>query len=392
MSNRDEFSPKTKRLVALRASYLCSFPDCPQITAGPSDESATAVTMIGKAAHIHAAAAGGKRYLASMSPAERKHISNAIWMCATHADLIDGDDVAFPADTLRRMKHEHEASCAERQRNARLVGEAVADLIALGPDVVFVGDFLGIDEGGWNLRLRHFVDGDIHALIGYIERFDQTAALDRYVLVNFLGAGRELKGLPLLSRQDDGSYTIRCPVLPSATRICAADLPREWALSDKHDLFAEGGSIAEVAGVAALPQLIKTRLSFHRGESPIHQDAGARLGEHYSLLADSPWLEHFFKLEVIRQAAIPYNDRILKRQYTPLQCVEQVLEIKVLASAPTKGWLPIRVVLDVKGLGRWQHDLAVHVEPPPQSEAIDKMRALFNSYDATPKQGSPDVG
>jgi hypothetical protein len=318
--------------------------------------------MIGKAAHIHAAAPGGKRYLASMSPTERKHISNAIWMCATHADLIDGDEVAFPADTLRKMKREHEANCAERQRNARLAGETVPDLVAIGPDIVFVGDFLGMDNAGWILRLRHFVDGDIHALIGYIERFRQTAALNRYVLVNTLGDGRELKGEPSLSRQDDGSYIVRCPVLSSAARIPAADLPTELALSDKHDLFVEGGSPAIVSGVEALPQLIKTRLSFHGEESLFHQDAGARLSEHYSLLAGSPWLEHFLKLEVIRQAAIPYPDKITKRQYTPLQCVERVFEIRVLASAPTKSWLPIRVALDVKGLGRWQHDLAVHVD------------------------------
>jgi hypothetical protein len=271
-----------------------------------------------------------------MSPTERKHISNAIWMCATHADLIDGDEVAFPADTLRKMKREHEANCAERQRNARLAGETVPDLVAIGPDIVFVGDFLGMDNAGWILRLRHFVDGDIHALIGYIERFRQTAALNRYVLVNTLGDGRELKGEPSLSRQDDGSYIVRCPVLSSAARIPAADLPTELALSDKHDLFVEGGSPAIVSGVEALPQLIKTRLSFHGEESLFHHG--------------------------MISAAIPYPDKITKRQYTPLQCVERVFEIRVLASAPTKSWLPIRVALDVKGLGRWQHDLAVHVD------------------------------
>ncbi len=67
MSHRDEFSPKTKLAVALRASHHCSFTGCPQPTAGPSDESPEAVTMIGKAAHIHAAALGGRRYLPSMN-------------------------------------------------------------------------------------------------------------------------------------------------------------------------------------------------------------------------------------------------------------------------------------------------------------------------------------
>ena len=144
MCNRDEFSEDTKRKVALRASHRCSFPGCSQITAGPSDESSAAVNMIGKAAHIHAAAPGpgARRYLASMSREERSHITNAIWLCATHADLIDRDEVTYTADVLRTMKSEHEANCAARQRSAILAGEFIPDLIAIGPDIVFVGEFL----------------------------------------------------------------------------------------------------------------------------------------------------------------------------------------------------------------------------------------------------------
>ena len=95
MSNRDEFSEDTKRKVALRANHHCSFRGCPQPTSGPSDELPEAVNMIGKAAHIHAAASGpgARRYLASMTREQRTHITNAIWLCATHADLIDRDEV-----------------------------------------------------------------------------------------------------------------------------------------------------------------------------------------------------------------------------------------------------------------------------------------------------------
>ena len=34
----------------------------------------------------------------------------------------------------------------------------------------------------------------MHSLITFIERYEQTSAIDRYVLVNFLGDGRALKG------------------------------------------------------------------------------------------------------------------------------------------------------------------------------------------------------
>jgi hypothetical protein len=51
--------------------------------------------MTGKAAHIHAAAPGGRRYLASMTPYERRDISNGIWLCSHHADLIDDDAATY---------------------------------------------------------------------------------------------------------------------------------------------------------------------------------------------------------------------------------------------------------------------------------------------------------
>jgi len=324
--------------------------------------------MTGKATHIHGAAPGpgSRRYLESMTPEERSDISNAIWLCAYHADLIDKDEVTYTADVLRAMKREHEANCAERQRNAALAGESIPDLIAIGPDIVFVGEFLGIDNLEWSLHLQNFVDGDVHSLIAFIERYEQIAAVDRYVLVNFLGDGRALKGAPSMTRQKTGGgYIIRCPVLPSADRIRAADLPTDFALSGKHDLTIKGGTIATVSGLEALPQRVKTCLSHQKGESLFHRDFGTRFAEYYRLLSGSPWFEHFLKLEVIRQAAIPYIDTTMKRQYTPLQCVERVFAIKILADAPINNWLPIRVDLDVKGLGRWQHDLSVCVPQKP---------------------------
>jgi hypothetical protein len=123
--------------------------------------------------------------------------------------------------------------------------------------------------------------------------------------------------------------------------------------------MVQGCTIAMVSGAEALPQRVKTCLSHQKGESPFHRDFGTRFAEYYRLLSGSPWFGRFLKLEVIRQAAIPYTDSINNRQYTPLQCVERVFGIEVLADAPTKGWLPIRVDLDVKGVGRWQHDLSV---------------------------------
>jgi hypothetical protein len=279
------------------------------------------------------------------------------------------------------MKREHEAHCTERQRNARLTGDSVSDLVAIGPDIIFVGEFLGVDNAEWSFHLRAFIEGDDHGLIAFIERYEQAAAMDRYILVNFLGDGRVLNGAPSMTKEKTGGYLIRCPVLPSADRIRAVDLPMDLALSDKHDLMLKGGDIATVSGLEALPQKIKMGLSHQKGESPFHRDFGTRFAEYYRLLSGSPWFEQFLKLEVIRQAAIPYIDTIMNRQDTPLQCVERVFGIEILANAPSNNWLPIRVDLDVKGVGRWKHDLSVCVpQEPVRRPSMDELFAGPDAY------------
>jgi hypothetical protein len=133
------------------------------------------------------------------------------------------------------------------------------------------------------------------------------------------------------------------------------------ALGDDHDLFATpGGGIATVSGVDALPQRLKTSLSFEKGKSTFHHDAGTRLGEYYKLLSDSPWFEHFLKLELIRQAAIPNIDRIMARQDTPLLCIERVFGIELLADAPTNNWLPAPRPAS-QGIGRRQFELPIYI-------------------------------
>lgn len=227
--------------------------------------------MIGKAAHIHAAAPGpgARRYLASMTREERTHISNAIWLCATHADLIDRDEVTYTADVLREMKAEHEEHCAERQRNALSVGETNTDLIAIGPDIVFVGKFLGIEGEVWSFHMQSFIDGDVHTLITLADRYEQTTAKERFVLVNELGDGRALRAKPSVTKDSTGSYTVRCPVFPSVERIQAVDIPKMWALSDSHDLMTSNGKWAMVSGVDALPQQVKTCLSHQVVRKPV---------------------------------------------------------------------------------------------------------------------------
>ena len=106
---RDEFSQQTKEKLSMRAGYRCSKPDCMSPTRGAaSDDDGT--INIGVAAHITAASPGGPRYDAALTSDQRKQHSNGIWLCETHAKLIDSDEKYFTLELLHTWKSEAEKS------------------------------------------------------------------------------------------------------------------------------------------------------------------------------------------------------------------------------------------------------------------------------------------
>jgi hypothetical protein len=109
--NRDDFSEKTKRVLAERAGQKCSNPDCGRSTAGPSDADSMKSTLLGKAAHITAAAEGGPRYDAKLTVEERKSPENGIWLCAECADRVDKkeNEPQFPEELLKHWKQFNES-------------------------------------------------------------------------------------------------------------------------------------------------------------------------------------------------------------------------------------------------------------------------------------------
>ncbi|MFD1703367.1 hypothetical protein ACFSCV_10165 [Methylopila henanensis] len=68
------------------------------------------------AAHISAASPGGARYNEDLTPEQRSDITNGIWLCQTHAKLIDDDEISFPSSLLEEWKElaEHMAALEAR--------------------------------------------------------------------------------------------------------------------------------------------------------------------------------------------------------------------------------------------------------------------------------------
>ena len=102
-NSRDDFTSATKELLANRVGRRCSNPACRKLTCG-ANTNPEKITNIGVAAHICAAAQGGPRYDASMTPEERKSFENGIWLCQSCSKLIDMDITRYPKELLQSWK------------------------------------------------------------------------------------------------------------------------------------------------------------------------------------------------------------------------------------------------------------------------------------------------
>lgn len=110
---RDDFSSNTKEVLAKRVGYKCSNPNCRKATTGPQTASIKHIN-IGVAAHIFAAAQGGKRYNSNQTNVERSDINNGIWLCQNCAKLIDSDELRYTAELLQKWKlHSETAALLE---------------------------------------------------------------------------------------------------------------------------------------------------------------------------------------------------------------------------------------------------------------------------------------
>jgi hypothetical protein len=104
---RDEFTSRTIDILAKRAGYVCSNPECQCPTVGAA-QAHDGFINVGVASHITAASPGGPRYDPSLTSEERRDQSNGVWLCQTHAKLIDSDAEHFTAERLRQWKRDVE--------------------------------------------------------------------------------------------------------------------------------------------------------------------------------------------------------------------------------------------------------------------------------------------
>ena len=150
-NNRDDFSPGTVKLVSERVGLRCSICFC--LTKAASMEGPGEITNLGVAAHICAAAPGGKRYDPNMTAAERSSPDNCIWLCQTHAKQIDDDAVTYTPQVLLQIKQDAEKKVLKELRQGRGLFQAVkatgfvlADVRNCFEKLVYDGNFIQLKQ------------------------------------------------------------------------------------------------------------------------------------------------------------------------------------------------------------------------------------------------------
>lgn len=125
-SSRDNFTQDTVNKLRRRAGNICSNPDCYKQTLEPQITNEEKTTDTGIAAHICAASENGPRYDKAMSEKDRKHISNAVWLCSHCATKIDREAAAYSVTLLKQWKKIAEERI-RKNSNKRLYTEEEAE-------------------------------------------------------------------------------------------------------------------------------------------------------------------------------------------------------------------------------------------------------------------------
>jgi len=150
---RDDFTEEVKRTLAARVNNFCSNPDCRAQTTGPQEDPAKVVN-VGVAGHITAASPAGPRYNPALSPEERRHSDNGIWLCQNCGKLVDSDVSVFQEKVLRAWK----TIAEERARNS--IGKTSTGELPSANLGLYL-EFQGIEKDTYSFRtpIRSFVLG-----------------------------------------------------------------------------------------------------------------------------------------------------------------------------------------------------------------------------------------
>lgn len=329
-TNRDDFTPNDKRIMAERVSWKCSFPGCGRNTVGPNSDDPTKKINNGIAAHIHAAAFGGPRYNPQMTSDERRHISNGIWMCRDHGNLIDADYTEYSASTLRDWKSQAEKRASDSLKFP--TQEAVskdATLIQLGSKIIYFAHWNAIHSQEWSFELVAPFIGNSDLLNNYVLDFSSLSEAEQYVVIESQGDAREILDSKI-EISSEGKCLLFLKVGNKPIPTNPHDLGMDLRVDDTGDISFLNGDLATVKGIDTAKQMISICMSTIKGEMENEKELGSLATHYYNEYKDD--LEMFGKLillELIRLSLIPMERRNKDEKVPSLHFVKRFLNVDI---------------------------------------------------------------
>lgn len=357
----DDFSESTKRKMADRVAWRCSFSGCNKITIGPNSSNSEKIIKLGQAAHITAASIEGPRYDNSITSAQRKDISNGIWMCCDHATLIDADFREYSEETLRLWKIDAERVAAENLKapnNEYL--DNTSTLLQIGSEIIFYARWEGTTANTRTFRLVSPLIGDINKIEAYVEGFNRCVNTEHYVVIESQGDARVISSPPELNKKNN-EILLTLTLTPPPESIDPKGIS-SLTLRDG-DLFLDlNGNISMVSGVEAAIQSLSTCLGTIKGECNILHcpmpELGSVVSFYYKQYKDDlKLLSRLFKLELIRLSFV----QIHENTYTNLPFIKRIHNVNIQNIELINQYLDIEISIVFGNNEHWKGNVPVFI-------------------------------
>ncbi|GAA3973862.1 hypothetical protein [Mucilaginibacter dorajii] len=364
--NRDNFSVETKRILGSRVAYRCCYLGCPAITIGPNTTDSQKFVNLGEAAHIHAAAPGGPRYLATMTAEQRKSIENGIWMCKKHARLIDANYGNYSAETLLQWKQSLEIEAYKQLKSVdNIVLSEPTTIVCLNPNLMFEGLWKAANNDSWTFTVKEFIYGDINLLREYGSKINEP--FKKYIIVESQGDGRLINNHFQWEQKANG-IEISLQVFPSVIRRDPNNIGSDISTGLDGDIQIEDGDLKIVSGKAFAKQLIERNLSIELGSWLIHPRVGSLFTKYYhKFKSNQSLLNRIVKVEITRLMTIPTGGGVITDQ-PELNFINRIHEVIVMEALD--GIVPVFISLEW-GDGSFESDtLHIHLYQPNYGDEV----------------------
>lgn len=340
---RDNFTHKTKRVLAERVAWRCSFPGCGRITTGPSHSSPKESLNLGEAAHIYAASKNGPRPNSGLSPDERKSIHNGIWMCRQHAKMIDADYTIYSASTLVQWKNKAEEETYQQLMELTKPAPLPLILICLGAKLIFEGVWMSAQNVRWEFELSNFIIGDLDSL----KRFaSEPLDYENYIIIESQGDGRILDDY-ISWKYENNKYFITVTVAEKQPRKNPHEVGSDFAKGEDGDLIIENGDFKTVSGIEYAQQLIIETLAVGFGELKFAPNFGSYFSDYYwAYNNDVKLLNRILKVEITRLVSIPTYDSLSKTSTPPLDFINRGIDIHALTTELKDNRLAVHIKIE----------------------------------------------